>query len=130
MSPAKLAAQVGHVCKELGRQYPISDHEKDVIIVLKASETKIKKYIDEDFQKYQYKHAQVDIGLTEVQDGSVTAIGWIESYDPLIDGQKMLTSRRIKKNIQVSFDDMSRDEIRNKVHETLRKVRREQGFES
>ena len=81
MSEGKLAAQVGHVCKELGRRPdPVMpcDAEDDIIIVLGVSDTKYKElslqYQTEDLFWYQ----QIDNGMTEIAANTVTCFGHIE----------------------------------------------------
>jgi len=78
MSPQKLAAQVAHVAKELGRKRPDSIPQEDSIIVLTASDNKfneIKQSInDSGFVCW----LQVDNGLTEVPAGTETCFGYIE----------------------------------------------------
>lgn len=78
MSPQKLAAQVGHVCKELGKKRLDSVASEDIIVVLSASATKFEKYIKEYKDLTYCSHVQVDNGLTEVPAGTPTVIGWIE----------------------------------------------------
>lgn len=77
LSEGKLAAQVGHVCKELGRILP-SKPKEDVIIVLGVSDTKYKElslqYQTEDLFWYE----QVDNGMTEIAANTVTCFGYIE----------------------------------------------------
>lgn len=79
MSPEKLSAQVGHVCKELGRMVPSSE-ESDVIIVLKASDAKFELYKQECAEGLHGEcwYLQKDLGFTEVDAGTETVIGWIE----------------------------------------------------
>ena len=43
LSEGKLAAQVGHVCKELGRKLLDSTPEDDIIVVLGVSDAKYKE---------------------------------------------------------------------------------------
>lgn len=77
MSEGKVAAQVGHVAKELGRVMP-SIAQEDVIIVLGVSDKKYKElslqYQTEEYYWYQ----QVDNGSTEVIKGTPTAFGYID----------------------------------------------------
>lgn len=76
LSEGKLAAQVGHVCKELGRILP-SYAKDDVIIVLGVSDTKYKElslqYQTEDLFWYE----QIDSGMTEIIKGTPTCFGYI-----------------------------------------------------
>lgn len=76
MSEGKLAAQVAHVSKELGRMTESIPRE-DVIIVLGLSATKFKEKIDE-LGDYKYSWYQSDNGLTEVPEGTITACGFVE----------------------------------------------------
>lgn len=76
MSEGKVASQVAHVAKELGRlEYSIAS--EDVIIVLGVSDTKYKElslnYQTETFDWYE----QVDKGITEVLEDTPTAFGYI-----------------------------------------------------
>lgn len=75
MSEGKLAAQVGHVCKELGRQ-KYSDPKEDIIIVLGLRQN---KFSDKFFEMRTspFFYAQIDLGITEVDNGTVTAFGFI-----------------------------------------------------
>lgn len=77
LSNGKLAAQVAHVAKELGRRFP-SIPEDDTIIVLGVSDTKYKELCIK-FQTEQYDwYQQIDNGLTEIVKGTPTAFGYIE----------------------------------------------------
>lgn len=76
MSEGKLAAQVAHVSKELGRMTESIPRE-DVIIVLGLSATKFKETLDKLVDHKYYWH-QKDNGLTEVPEGTVTACGFVE----------------------------------------------------
>ena len=77
LSEGKVAAQCGHVAKELGRMLS-SDARTDTIIVLGVSDKKYKElslqYQKEDIFWYQ----QIDNGVTEVIKGTPTAFGYIE----------------------------------------------------
>lgn len=78
MSPQKIAAQVAHVAKELGRKRPDSIPQEDSIIVLTASDNKfneIKQSISDSNIVYWL---QIDNGLTEVPAGTETCFGYIE----------------------------------------------------
>lgn len=77
MSPQKLAAQVGHVCKELSRVHQISTPQEDVIVVLEASANKFNELLYL-MTYYDHYYVQVDNGLTEVPEGTMTVLGWIE----------------------------------------------------
>lgn len=78
LTEGKLAAQVSHVAKELGRMLP-SIAIDDRIVVLGVSD---KKYLELSLQ-YQtmeyYWYQQIDNGLTEIIKGTPTAFGYIES---------------------------------------------------
>lgn len=77
MTEGKLAAQIGHVCKELGRMMA-SDPENDVIIVLGVSDTKYKE-LSLQYQTTSYWwYQQVDNGMTEVVKGTPTCFGYVE----------------------------------------------------
>ena len=76
MTPQKLAAQVSHVVKELGRMQPNSDPQEDVIVVLQASDKKFEEIKVEFADNYNY--LQVDLGMTEVPAGTETCFGYIE----------------------------------------------------
>lgn len=79
LSEGKLASQVAHVAKELGRMVP-SVAVDDVIIVLGVSDGKYKQ-LSIDFQNQDnYWYQQIDNGLTEVIKGTPTAFGYID-YD-------------------------------------------------
>lgn len=71
MSEGKLAAQVAHAVKNLG-QTPL-----DVdIIVLKASDVKFYKFIEEAEANGTF-YIQRDKGLTEVDPNTPTVVAWI-----------------------------------------------------
>lgn len=87
MSEGKLAAQVGHVCKELTKAtqftFLAQDNPKqDVIIVLGLRNNKFQEKIKElkggkdNLMKIYYE--QIDLGLTEVENNTSTVIGFIE----------------------------------------------------
>lgn len=76
MSEGKLAAQVAHVSKELGR-ITQSNPREDVIVVLGLSATKFKETLDK-LGDYKYSWFQEDNGLTEVPEGTITACGFVE----------------------------------------------------
>lgn len=82
LSPAKLAAAVGHVTKELGYkwselgEYPTP--EDDIIIVLKASDSKFQEIMsDITIQEGIVSHLHVDKGLSEVDPNTEIAFGWV-----------------------------------------------------
>lgn len=77
MSDGKLAAQVGHVMKELGRMTQ-SVPQEDVIVVLGLSATKFNEMLDKLNTYYKYNYYQTDNGLTEVPAGTKTVCGFVE----------------------------------------------------
>lgn len=77
MSEGKLAAQVAHVSKELGRLIE-SVPQEDVIVVLGLSATKFFIKVDELTYSNKLVWFQVDNGLTEVPEGTITACGFVE----------------------------------------------------
>lgn len=77
MSAPKLAAQVGHVCKELGRMQPDSIAQDDSIVVLMASNAKFESLLIE-MTNHEHHYVQTDNGLTEVPPGTKTVLGWVE----------------------------------------------------
>lgn len=77
MTEGKIASQVGHVCKELGRMLP-SYAPDDVIIVLGVSDTKYKELCLQYQKNTICWYEQVDAGNTEVIKGTPTAFGYIE----------------------------------------------------
>lgn len=76
MTPQKLAAQVGHVVKELGRMQPNSNPRGDIIVVLQASDKKFEEIKTKFADSYNY--LQVDLGMTEVPAGTETCFGYID----------------------------------------------------
>lgn len=76
MSDGKLAAQVGHVMKELGRMTQ-SVPQEDVVVVLGLSATKFNEMLDK-LNTYKYSYCQTDNGLTEVPAGTKTVLGFVE----------------------------------------------------
>lgn len=79
LSEGKLAAQVGHVCKELGRILP-SIPEDDVIIVLGVSDTKYKELSLQYQTEGLFWYQQIDSGMTEIIKGTPTCFGYIEGF--------------------------------------------------
>jgi peptidyl-tRNA hydrolase len=77
MSEGKIAAQVAHVAKELGRKVE-SRFQDDVIIVLGVSDTKYKELSLQWQVEGVFWHQQIDNGATEVMAGTPTAFGYIE----------------------------------------------------
>jgi len=78
MSPQKLAAQVAHVAKELGRKRPDSIPQEDSIIVLTASDNMFNEIKQSISASNLVCWLQVDNGLTEVPTGTETCFGYIE----------------------------------------------------
>ena len=87
MSEGKLAAQVGHVCKELSRKVQLTllaqeDPKKDVIVVLGLRNNKFQEKIKElkegEDNLFKVYYEQIDLGLTEVEEGTTTVIGYID----------------------------------------------------
>lgn len=76
MSEGKIAAQVGHVMKMLGRQTN-SVHETDVIIVLGLSHKKFMETLQALQISDKLFFAQEDNGITEVEAGTITAFGFV-----------------------------------------------------
>ena len=77
MTEGKLAAQCSHVSKQLGRMTE-SIPQEDVIIVLGLSATKFKEKVDELIYSDNLVWFQVDDGLTEVPEGTITVCGFVE----------------------------------------------------
>lgn len=91
MSEGKLAAQVGHVCLNLGLIQGFveganddysNDGDFNTIVVLGLRQNKFKEKLEEikDYceDNYNLYHVQEDLGLTEVDEGTITAFGYIE----------------------------------------------------
>lgn len=84
MSTGKIAAQVGHVCKELGKKDYLSFFQKsddsDTIVVLGLRKNKFIEKLKQSHSEYKDKffYMQIDKGLTEVEIGTLTAFGYIE----------------------------------------------------
>lgn len=81
MSPGKMASQVGHVCKELGKTMT-SEAKEDTIIVLGVRDNKYSQLKQmtcyADFPLYE----QVDLGYTELTANTPTCFGYIDGgYD-------------------------------------------------
>lgn len=77
MSENKLAAQCGHVAKELGRMLP-SNVRQDTIIVLGVSDKKFKELALQHQVEGVLWYQQEDTGLTEVEAGTITCFGYVE----------------------------------------------------
>ena len=79
MSAGKLAAQVGHVVIGLCNYHTSLDtFAYNEIVVLQSSPTNLRK-LREDMQlSGKFVFTQVDMGLTEVAEGTETVIGWVE----------------------------------------------------
>jgi peptidyl-tRNA hydrolase len=76
LSDGKLAAQCSHVSKELGRMTK-SNHREDIIVVLGLSHTKFTEMLD-TIKQHEYHHTQVDLGMTEIEAGTITTCGYVE----------------------------------------------------
>lgn len=70
LSPAKLAAQVGHVIARLQLPY-----KPDKIIVLEANHSKFKSIIDSYKSQQLPFYVHHDLGLTEVKNNTQTVVG-------------------------------------------------------
>ena len=81
LSDQKLAAQTGHVVGNLLRLTDLEIDRDTVIVVLKASDKKFEEKRQELKQSYPpvVYYLQVDLGLTEIPEGTETVIGWIEN---------------------------------------------------
>lgn len=79
MSAGKLAAQVGHVVIGLCNYHTSLDKSGyNEIVVLQSSPTNLSK-LREDMQlSGKFVFTQMDMGLTEVTEGTETVIGWVE----------------------------------------------------
>lgn len=77
MSEGKLAAQVAHISKEFSRMTE-SIPQEGVTIVLGLSATKFKEKVDELIYSDNLVWFQVDDGLTEVPEGTITVCGFVE----------------------------------------------------
>lgn len=83
MSSGKLASQVGHVCKEIGKtdylSFCQSKPNSDVIIVLGLRKSKFEQKLIEITENPDLtSYVQVDLGHTEVKPGTKTVFGYIE----------------------------------------------------
>ncbi len=95
MSLQKLAAQVSHITLNLGYAvgYAVGYERRDsyreegakylnpldqTIIVLSLNHKKFCETLKECEKSYVNFHKQVDLGLTEVEEGTVTCFGYIE----------------------------------------------------
>lgn len=77
MSEGKIAAQVGHVCMHLGRVWVHESLLIDKIVVLGLRENKFNEMFDKQVSNERF-WIQKDLGLTEVDAGTITAFGYIE----------------------------------------------------
>lgn len=68
MSEGKIAAQVAHAVKNLG-----PTPQDCTIVVLKVSDKKF-----EELTAQHDCYVQVDMGLTEISEGTKTAAAWID----------------------------------------------------
>ena len=85
MSEGKLAAQVGHVCKELGKtilfEYGVTNmpcSSEDIIVVLGLRKNKFNAELEEAKERENWLVIQEDLGLTEVDKGTITVFGYME----------------------------------------------------
>lgn len=87
MSSEKLASQIGHVCKKVGWLQEatligaLDDY--DTIVVLGLRQNKFKEKLEEikSTVNHNYISIQTDLGLTEVDAGTITAFGYIKDED-------------------------------------------------
>ena len=82
MTEGKLAAQVGHVTKELGKLAflvygSIVTGKDDVIIVLGLRQNKFNEKLKEISNGDSHSYIQKDAGFTEVDKGTITVFGYI-----------------------------------------------------
>jgi peptidyl-tRNA hydrolase len=81
LSEGKLAAQVGHVVRNLAIIHGSYVASKcDRIVVLHASDTKYNKLLTDIESKCKI-YRQIDKGYTEVPDGTETCFGYVEFED-------------------------------------------------
>ena len=92
MSPEKLASQVAHITLNLGYRQGYYEgyanikefYPRDqVVVVLGLSHKKFNENLNAIRQQHRHTnlpdyHVQVDLGLTEVEEGAETAFGFIE----------------------------------------------------
>lgn len=72
MSPGKLSAQVAHVVLRLQSELNLTHHPHKIII-LEARQGKLKNLAEQECCVAQY-----DLGYTEVESGTLTAIAYVE----------------------------------------------------
>jgi peptidyl-tRNA hydrolase len=85
MSEGKVAAQIGHLCKELGKtiffEYGLKNMpcpSEDVIVVLGLRQNPFNKELEIAKESEKWLEIQEDLGLTEVDKGTVTCFGYLE----------------------------------------------------
>lgn len=81
MSEGKLAAQVGHVCKNIALEmnsYGVSLSKNDTIVVLGLRQNKFKEKMDTLESLNSFTYIQKDLGFTEVEKGTITVFGYTE----------------------------------------------------
>lgn len=81
MSEGKLAAQVGHVCKNIALEansYGVFLSKNDTIVVLGLRQNKFKEKIDTLESLNSFTYIQKDLGFTEVEKGTITVFGYTE----------------------------------------------------
>ena len=92
MSEGKVAAQVAHVTLNIGFDVgqdclDFSEYlnvnslnpTDQTIIVLGLSNKKFQEQLA-FIEEYEYSHIQKDLGFTEVEEGTITAFGFIEEF--------------------------------------------------
>ena len=86
MSAGKLGAQVGHVCKTLGKKYgqyfPECENswQDDQIVVLSLSDKKFNEMVGVLEASGHMWHLQIDNGFTEIPPNTPTVVGYVESF--------------------------------------------------
>jgi hypothetical protein len=129
MSEGKLAAQVGHVCKELGKvlwyQFQDPPRREDTIVVLGLRQNKFKEKFSE-VQNESFFYAQRDLGLTEVDANTITAFGYIEQvrkeykyYLPIWgkDGKKIVEFKETTKEKADQYSEKVVQDKNYKIYE-------------
>jgi len=94
MSCGKIASQVSHVAMLMQRWFNNEFSKNTVIgkaIILKASDSLIKNIVNNPMNPIYYV-CEGDAGLTEVEKGSITCIGFIREANTKLD----LLTRKLK----------------------------------